>query len=40
MVKLAKLVIVDYDFDKAAAAKTALTAKFEAEIIARTQVKG
>lgn len=40
MVKLAKLVIVDYDFDKAAAAKTALTAKFDAEIIARTQVKG
>ncbi len=40
MVKLAKLTIVDYDFDKAAAAKTALTARFDAEIIARTQVKG
>ncbi len=40
MVKLTKLKIVDYDFDKAALAKTALTARFDAEIIARTQVKG
>lgn len=40
MVKLAKLKIVNYDFDKAAAAKTALTAKFDADIINRSQVKG
>ena len=39
MVKLSKLKIVDYDFDKAAAAKTALTAKFDADIINRSQVK-
>ena len=40
MVKLTKLKIVDYDFDKAAAAKTALTARFDLEIINRLQVKG
>lgn len=39
MVKLTKLKIVDYDFDKAAAAKTALTARFDLEIINRIQVK-
>ena len=40
MVQLTKLKIVDYDFDAASLAKTALTARFDAEIIARTQVKG
>lgn len=39
MVKLSKLKIVDYDFVKAAASKTALTAKFDAQIINRSQVK-
>ena len=39
MVKLAKLKIVDYDFDKASAAKTALTARFDLEIINRLKVK-
>ena len=34
MVTLSKLKIVDYDFDKAAAAKKALTAKFDATIAA------
>jgi len=39
MVKLAKLKIVDYDFDAAAKAKTALTARFDLEIINRLQAK-
>ena len=34
MVTLSKLTIVNYDFDKAAASKKALTAKFDATIAA------
>jgi len=39
MVKLKKLTIVEYDFAKAAAAKTALTARFDLEVVNRSQAK-